>query len=81
MASEHPALAVDLIWGAAAIARELGLAERRVFYMLDRRLLPARKIGALWCASRTQLRAAFLGAEPRGEAATPRSTRKTEATA
>jgi hypothetical protein len=62
MSSEHPALAGDLIWGAAAIAAELGVEERRAFYLLDQRLIPARKIGALWCASRQQLRDAFLGA-------------------
>ena len=59
---DHP-IAGDLIWGAAAIGDEIGIGERKAFYLLDRRLIPARKIGGLWVASRRQLRAAFLGAE------------------
>jgi hypothetical protein len=71
MSSEHPALAGDLIWGAAAIAAELGIEERRAFYLLDRRLIPARKIGTLWCASRHQLRVAFLGDPTTNDEAPP----------
>jgi hypothetical protein len=32
--TDHPALAGDLIWGARAIAEEIGLPERKVFYQL-----------------------------------------------
>jgi len=54
-------LADDLLWGAAAIADELGLNRRKVFYYLERGTLPARKVGELWVASRRQLRAHLLG--------------------
>ena len=55
-------LASDLIWGAEAIARELGVGPRRVFHYLQRGSIPARKIGELWVCSRTALRAHFIGA-------------------
>ena len=59
--AEHPALAGDLLWGADAIGRELGLTERKAFYQLERGNLPARKIGGLWVASRAKLRELFHG--------------------
>jgi hypothetical protein len=57
----HPSISGDLIWGAPALAAELGISVRRAYYLLDRRLIPARQIGAIWCASRRQLRARLLG--------------------
>jgi hypothetical protein len=60
-AAHHPSIGGDLIWGAAAIAAELGIGERKAFYLLDRKLIPGRKVGSLWCASRRQLRAALCG--------------------
>jgi hypothetical protein len=55
-------VADDLIWGAAAIGAEIGVDERKTFYLLARRFIPARKIGGLWVASRRELRAALCGA-------------------
>ncbi|WP_413989367.1 DNA-binding protein [Labrys okinawensis] len=49
----------DLIWGADAIAAELGLDRRRAFYMLEKRMIPAQKVGRAWCASRTGLKTFF----------------------
>jgi hypothetical protein len=46
---------LDLIWGCAAIAKTIGLSERRTFYLLATKRLPARKIGSLWVASRSNL--------------------------
>ncbi len=61
--TEHPTLADDLLWGAGAIGRELGIPERKVFYQLERGNLPAKKIGGLWVSSRTKLRELFHGVE------------------
>ena len=52
-------LADDLLWGCAAIAAELGVTQRRCFYMLESRMIPARKIGSTWCGSRRELREHF----------------------
>jgi hypothetical protein len=54
-------VADDLIWGAAAIGAEIGVDERKAFYLLARRFIPARKVGRLWAASRRELRAALCG--------------------
>lgn len=60
-ANAYPTLADDLIYGAAAIGKEIGLPERKVFYHAERGNLPIRKIGNLLVASRCQLRARLLG--------------------
>jgi hypothetical protein len=57
----QPALANDLIVGAAAIAAETGLTERQVFYFASRGQIPVRKMGRLLTASRRRLRAHFAG--------------------
>lgn len=50
----------DLIWGAAEIGRTLKLrTERQAFRMLEDGVIPAKKIGRLWCASRRALREHF----------------------
>jgi hypothetical protein len=46
----------DLVWGAEGLARELGINPRRAYYLLERKLVPARKLGALWVISRSALR-------------------------
>jgi hypothetical protein len=61
--STKVAIADDAVWGAANIAQECGLTERQTYWALERHHLPARKIGALWVASRRQLRAAIFGEE------------------
>ena len=50
---------LDIVWGAQAIGAEIGVGARRAFYLLERRLVPGRKIGATWCASREALRRHF----------------------
>jgi hypothetical protein len=59
--TEHPSIASDLLWEAPAIAAEIGVSTRRAYYLLDHHLIPGRKIGGLWVASRRQLRAALCG--------------------
>jgi hypothetical protein len=56
-------LADDLLVGAKAIADELGIEERQAFHGLTRGNIPARKMGRLWVASRSRLRAHFTGAD------------------
>ncbi|TIT36192.1 MAG: DNA-binding protein [Mesorhizobium sp.] len=56
---------LDLVWGAAAIARELGLKnERQAFYILEKGLLPAKKVGAQWVTSRHAIRTYFADLVP-----------------
>jgi hypothetical protein len=52
-------LASDLIWGAGNIGRTINKTERQTFYLLERELIPAKKVGEQWVASRQQLRAYF----------------------
>lgn len=51
----------DVVWGAANIGREINVSPRRAFYLLERRLIPGRKIGDTWQSTRSELRAAMLG--------------------
>jgi hypothetical protein len=50
-------------WGAKAISQEICKPERATFHLLERGLLPARKIGGVWAASRRKLRVAIIGDE------------------
>lgn len=59
-------LAVDLLWGAKAIADEIGVGPRKTFYMLEKGMIPARKVGALWVSSRQRLRQHFSGTAAEG---------------
>jgi hypothetical protein len=52
-------LASDLIWGAAAIAAEIGLTPSAVYAKLERGHLPGRKCGDVWVSSRRALRRAL----------------------
>jgi hypothetical protein len=52
---------LDLIWGAASIAAAIGKTKRATFHLLERGVIPARKIGNQWCASRRKLQAHFEG--------------------
>jgi hypothetical protein len=56
----------DTLWGAAAIARAAGVVDedgeadlRRVFYLLEKGYLPARKIGRAWISSRSAIQRAL----------------------
>jgi hypothetical protein len=52
-------IADDLLRGVKPISAFLGESERRVFYLLERGLIPGGKIGASWVASKTALREHF----------------------
>jgi hypothetical protein len=49
----------DIIRGA--IGREIGLDRAATYHLLERGLLPARRIGRRWVTTRTQLRQALTG--------------------
>ena len=51
----------DLLWGVREIGKAIRRSERQVYHLLAQRLLPGRKIGASWVASRRKLLAALMG--------------------
>ena len=51
----------DLLFGAKAIADELGISLRQTYYLLERGHVPARKAGRIWIGSRRRLRVHFSG--------------------
>lgn len=57
-----PKLADDLLYGAAAIAAELGLRKHQAIWRLNHGQLPARRLGRVWVASRAALRAHMTAA-------------------
>jgi hypothetical protein len=54
-------LAADLLFGAQAIADEIGASLRRTFHLLEGGHLPADKCGRTWVSTRTRLRRFFQG--------------------
>ncbi|MER8846792.1 DNA-binding protein [Mesorhizobium australicum] len=52
--------ALDLVWGAVEIGKEINRKPRQTFHMLETGLLPAKKVGNQWVAERGKLRAFFL---------------------
>jgi hypothetical protein len=59
----------DLVWGASEIGKVIGRSPRATFHLLEKQLLPARKVGRAWVGSRKRLLRAVLGDEPAGPAA------------
>jgi hypothetical protein len=49
----------DLLDGADEIARFTGWPRRRVFYLLERKLIPGFKVGNRWTARKSRLRRYF----------------------
>jgi hypothetical protein len=54
-------LGSDLLWGARAIADEIGVSPRKAFYLLESGAIPAQKIRGLWVGSKRRLRASLTG--------------------
>jgi len=52
---------LDLIWGAEAIGKAVGLTERQTKHILSLGEIPGRKIGGRWVVSRRKLREHFEG--------------------
>jgi hypothetical protein len=59
--SVHQESKSELIWGAQAIAAEIGRSERQVFHMLATGALPATKVGNQWVIPRAKLWARLNG--------------------
>lgn len=59
MGDRQDETALDLLWGAAAIAEFLGRPRRGVYWHLERGSIPAKKVGKVWTASRSVLREHF----------------------
>ena len=51
----------DIVWGAQAIAAVIRANERRTFRLLENGMLPAKKVGGRWVASRRKLLEAIIG--------------------
>jgi hypothetical protein len=54
-------LADDVLFGAEAIAAELGISVRKAFHLLESKHLPATKVGRTWTSTRSRLRRFFDG--------------------
>jgi hypothetical protein len=52
------------IWGVPAIAEVINRAPSKVYYLLEKGHLPARKVGKIWCSTPRELLAAVTGREP-----------------
>ena len=50
----------ELIWGASAIAKEIGRTDRQTFGLLEKGILPAKKVNGRWVISRAKLIAFFM---------------------
>jgi hypothetical protein len=51
--------AVDVLWGARAIAKYINRSERQTYFLLEEGHLPGRKVGGTWTSTRCKLRAHF----------------------
>jgi len=54
-------LSSDLLWGARAIAEEIGRPVRKTFHLLESKVIPAEKIGGQWVGSKRKLRGRLTG--------------------
>jgi hypothetical protein len=52
---------IEAIWGAAGISQIISAPLRRTFDLLERGLLPARKVGGIWQSTRGELHDFLLG--------------------
>jgi hypothetical protein len=53
---------LDLLWGAEAIGKALDVNPRKAFHLLEKKAIPAKKVGGRWVASRRGLRRFFSDA-------------------
>jgi hypothetical protein len=49
------------VWGAEKISEILGVPLRKGFYLLEKRLVPARKVGGVWQSTEGELEDFLLG--------------------
>ena len=60
-------LAGDLLQGMAAISHYVGIPERRGYYLPERKLIPAFKIGEVWCLRKSTMNRRIETLESGGE--------------
>jgi hypothetical protein len=58
----------EVLWGAEAIAKEIGANLRQCYHLLETRKIPARKVGKTWTATRSRLREFFRETESEARA-------------
>jgi len=56
----------DLLWGVGEIGKAIRRTNRQTYHLLARGLLPGRKVGASWVASRRRLLAHLTGDDEAG---------------
>jgi hypothetical protein len=61
MQASESELKDDLLWGAWAIAQEIGRGERATYHLLERGELPAKKVCGRWVATKSNLRKYLAG--------------------
>ena len=49
------------VWGAENISKILGVSLRKGFYLLEKGLVPARKVGGSWQSTKGELENFLLG--------------------
>jgi hypothetical protein len=49
------------VWGARNISKVLGIPLRKGFYLLEKNLVPARKVGKNWVSTEEELEDFLLG--------------------
>lgn len=49
------------VWGAEKIGEILGTSVRKTFYLLEKGLVPARKVGGSWMSTEGELADFLLG--------------------
>ena len=49
------------VWGAEQIGEILGISLRKAFYLLEKGLVPARKVGGSWQSTEGELEDFLLG--------------------
>jgi hypothetical protein len=61
---------LGVLWGAEAIARFVDRDEAEIYYLLQKNLIDADKVGDLWVSTKDRLRRQFGGgqARPRADA-------------
>jgi hypothetical protein len=65
--TKEPTLGDDLLFGARAIARELGVTERIVYYLTEKKAIPVFYTGGKLTARRSQLDGALRARPTNGE--------------
>ena len=56
-------LGEDILTGAKAIGAEIGIGERRAFYLLEQKIIPGFRLGKRWHARKSKLREHILDLE------------------